>query len=102
MYEEVAEKMLPGIMQTSLRQQINNITTRYLADRRTLNAHRVYATSLVFMDFTSTDLTVGLAWLLNQAIGVENVNKAIGSVTRQRAGRMGCLKSLDTWSTARQ
>lgn len=93
MYEEVAEKMLPGIMQTSLRQQINNITNRYLADPANVECpSRVHAKSLVFMDFTSTDLTVGLAWLLNQAVGVANVNKAIGSVTKATSGTHGLFK----------
>eukprot|EP01046_Picozoa_sp_COSAG06_P013289 COSAG06_NODE_801_length_12195_cov_106.299934_6_plen_1670_part_00 len=93
MYEEVAEKMLPGIMQTSLRQGINNITTRYLADPANIECPaRVHAKSLVFMDFTSTDLTVGLAWLLNQAIGVANANKAIGSVTKAASGTDGLFE----------
>jgi len=32
MYEEVAEKMLPGIMQTAIRTKLNNVTTMYLAN----------------------------------------------------------------------
>ena len=65
MYEEVAEKILPGAMQTSVRASLNNLTAMYLAAPENLVCPpRPRSASLVYMDFTKENVTLELAWLL--------------------------------------
>ena len=106
MYEEVAEKILPGAMQTSVRASLNNLTAMYLAAPENLVCPpRPRSASLVYMDFTKENVTLELAWLLNQGIGAENVNIAIGSVTKATSGTNGLYvddqKLVDSTTTMR-
>ena len=87
MYEQVGEQLLPWIMQTEIRRLLNEATADFLAEEQHSNcATHPRKPPGSFLDFRSVmfqqvNLTQKLSWLLNEVIGPDNANEAIGDVT---------------------
>jgi len=90
LYEEVVEKILPGLINTDVRTALNQFFIAYLNDpvnsicpRCELSeTHHCVPSPIMFMNFMTTHEVIYVAWLLNEAVGVDNLNNAIGSVTK--------------------
>eukprot|EP01047_Picozoa_sp_COSAG01_P021910 COSAG01_NODE_1286_length_10900_cov_26.719100_5_plen_945_part_00 len=100
LYEEIGLGILPGLIQSSVRQLLNDAIVAYLSDpanaicppcTASASMHRCVVTpgDIAFLDFMATREIVGVAWMLNQALGVDNLNMAIGSVTKAESGKAG-------------
>ena len=97
LYEEIALKIAPGLIQSKVRTAINDILFGYINDDANVicppcdksTTHPCVREPIRYMDFEKTSEVTYVAWLINEAIGVDNLNTAIGSLTQALSGTHG-------------